>query len=81
MRDLFLDHCVDGHLIKELPTGFHVAVGSVRGEENAVDTDRVRQAPDRLGRPNSSSYPSRRVSGTRTLQLEFRHNNSREGIQ
>src|SRR5580693_4571544 len=44
MRDLLLVICVDGHLIEELPSGFHAAVGIVRGEEDAVDTDRVRHA-------------------------------------
>jgi hypothetical protein len=44
VRDLFLVSSVDGHLIKELASGFHAAVWSVRGEEDAVDTDRVRQA-------------------------------------
>src|SRR5580704_9819300 len=44
VRDLFLFICVDGHMIKEWPTGFHAAVWIVRGEEDAVDTDRVRHA-------------------------------------
>jgi hypothetical protein len=44
MRDLLLVIHVDGHLIKALPSGFHAAVWSVRGEENAVDTDRVRHS-------------------------------------
>jgi hypothetical protein len=44
VRDLLLVIQVDGHLIKELPSGFHAAVWIVRSEENAVDTDRVRHA-------------------------------------
>src|SRR5580698_6203253 len=44
MRDLLLVICVDGHLIEELPSSFHAAVGIVRGEEDAVDTDRVHHA-------------------------------------
>jgi hypothetical protein len=44
VRDLFLVIHVDGHLIKELPSGFHVAVGIVRGEDDAVNADRVRHA-------------------------------------
>src|SRR5580692_5400613 len=44
MRDLLLVICVDRHLIEELPSSFHAAVGIVRGEEDAVDTDRVRHA-------------------------------------
>ena len=44
VRDLLLIIRVDGHLIKELPSGFHAAVWIVRGEEDAVDTDRVRHA-------------------------------------
>ena len=44
MRDLLLFIRVDGHLIKELPGGFHVAVWIVRGEDDAVDTDRVHHA-------------------------------------
>src|SRR5580693_8834707 len=48
--DLLLVIHVDGHLIKELASGFHVAVWIVRGEEDAVDTDRVHHAQIRLVR-------------------------------
>src|SRR5580658_2176827 len=41
MRDLLPIIRVDRHLIKEWPSGFHAAVGMVRGEKDAVDTDRV----------------------------------------
>ena len=44
VRDLLLIVHVDGHLIKVLPSGFHGAVRIVGGEEDAVDTDRVRHA-------------------------------------
>jgi RNA polymerase sigma-70 factor, ECF subfamily len=44
VRDLLLFIHVDRHLIKELPGGFHVAVWIVRGEDDAVDTDRVHHA-------------------------------------
>src|SRR5580698_1657553 len=44
VRDLLLFIRVDGHLIKELASGFHVAVWIVRGEEDAVDSDRVHHA-------------------------------------
>ena len=44
VRDLLLVTRVDGHLIKEWPSGFHAAVWIVGGEEDAVDTDRVRHA-------------------------------------
>src|SRR5580658_6651135 len=50
VRDLLLVIHVDGHLIKELPSSFHVAVWIVRGEEDAVDTDRVHHAQIRLVR-------------------------------
>ena len=43
--DLLLVIHVDGHLIEELPSGFHVAVWIVRGEDDAVNADRVRHAP------------------------------------
>src|SRR5580698_1704252 len=36
--DLLLLIHIDGHLIKEFPSGFHVAVWIVRGEQNTVDT-------------------------------------------
>jgi len=57
--DLLLFIHVDGHLIKELPSGFYAAVWIVRGEDDAVDTDRVhhaqiglvRQAPALIRRP------------------------------
>jgi hypothetical protein len=39
VRDLFLIIHVDGHLIKELPGGFHAAVWMIRGEDDPVDTD------------------------------------------
>src|SRR5580700_6795238 len=48
--DLLLVFHVDGHLIKKLPCGFHVAVWIVRGEEDVVDTDRVHHAQIRLVR-------------------------------
>src|SRR5580698_4291275 len=44
VRDFLPVICVDGHLIKELPSGFHAAVWIVGGEEDAVDSDRVRHA-------------------------------------
>ena len=45
VRDLFLVIHVDGHLIKELPSRLHVAVGIVRGEDDARSMpDRVRHA-------------------------------------
>jgi hypothetical protein len=44
VRDLFLIIHVDGHLIKELPGGFHAAVWMIRGEDDPVDTDRVHHA-------------------------------------
>jgi hypothetical protein len=44
VRDLLLVIGVDGHLIKELPSSFHAAVRIVGGEEDTVDTDRVRHA-------------------------------------
>ena len=50
VRDLFLVIHVDGHLIKESPSGFHVAVWIVRSEEDAVDTDRIHHAQIRLVR-------------------------------
>jgi hypothetical protein len=50
VRDLLLVIHVDGHLINELPGSFHVAVWIVRGEEDAVDTDRVHHAQIRLVR-------------------------------
>jgi hypothetical protein len=40
---LFIAHG-DGHLINLLPSGFHVAVRIVCGEDNAVDTNRVHHA-------------------------------------
>src|SRR5580704_5028670 len=42
--DLLLIIRVDGHLIKEPQSGFHVAVWIVRGEDDAVNADRVRHA-------------------------------------
>src|SRR5580692_3651148 len=42
VRDLLLIIRIDGHLIKELPSGLHAAVGIVRGEEDAVYSDSVR---------------------------------------
>src|SRR5580698_2920746 len=42
--DLLLIVHVDGHLIKELPGGFHAAVWIVRSEDDAVDTHRVHHA-------------------------------------
>jgi hypothetical protein len=44
VRDLLPIGCVDGHMIKERSSGFHAAVWIVGGEEDAVDTDRVRHA-------------------------------------
>src|SRR5580658_85261 len=44
VRDLFLVIHIDGHLIEELPSGLHVAVGIVRGEDDAVNADCVRHA-------------------------------------
>ena len=44
VSDLLLIIHVDRHLIEESPSGFHAAVGIVRGKEDAVDTDRVRHA-------------------------------------
>src|SRR5580692_7614967 len=44
VRDLLPVICVDGHMIKEWSSGFHAAVWIVRGEEDAVDSDRVRHA-------------------------------------
>jgi len=44
VRDFLLVIHVNGHLIKELPSGFHAAVWIVCGEEDTVDTDRVRHA-------------------------------------
>ena len=44
VRDLLLIIHVDGHLIKALPSGFHAPVWLVRGEHDAVDTDRVHHA-------------------------------------
>ncbi len=41
MGDLLLVDMADWHLIKELPSGFHVRVRIVGGEENAVDSDHV----------------------------------------
>src|SRR5580658_10171139 len=41
-RDFLSIIRVDRHLIKELPSGFHAAVWMVRGEQDAVDADRVR---------------------------------------
>jgi hypothetical protein len=48
--DLLLVIHIDGHLIKELPRGLHVAVWIVRGEKDPVDTDRVHHAQIRLVR-------------------------------
>ena len=44
VRDLLFIAHVDRHLIKVLPSGFHVAVRIVCGEEDAVDPDRVHHA-------------------------------------
>src|SRR5580693_9133277 len=44
VRDLLPVVCVDGHMIKEWPSGFHAAVGIVRGEKDPVDSDRVSHA-------------------------------------
>jgi len=50
VRDLFFIICVDGHLIKELPSGFHISVWIVGREEDAVDSDRVRHGQIGLAR-------------------------------
>jgi len=42
VSNLLLVILVDGHLIKALPSGFHAAVRSVRGEDDAIAADRVR---------------------------------------
>src|SRR5580698_9494405 len=44
MCDLLPVTGANGHLVKEWSSGFHAAVGMVRREEDAVDTDRVRHA-------------------------------------
>ena len=50
VRDLLLFVHVDRHLIKELSSGFHAAVWMVRGEDDAIDTDRIHHSQIRLVR-------------------------------